>query len=87
MEMTLLPQFTGKNSGGQGQKPATYPVGVWVGHCLWAAIYTRKSLGKGDDRPAVCKGDKDEDKCLQRKGNIAKKACMAEQVHRRSPGP
>lgn len=78
--MTLLPQLTGKNTGGQGQKPAICPAGVWVGPCLWVAIYFRKSQGRRDSYS----GARDTDLGLWKKGNIAKEAYMAEQVHIRS---
>lgn len=77
--MTLLPQLTGKNTGGQGQKPATCPAGVWVKPCLWATVYIRKSQGRGDDWPTACKGTKDKDQSLQREGNTVKEASVAEQ--------
>lgn len=54
-----------------------------MGPCLWAAIYLRKSQGRRDS----CRGDKDKDLCLQKKGNIARDAYMAERVHIRPPGP
>lgn len=68
----LLPQLTGKNTGGQQQKPAICPPGVWVGLCLWAAIYLRESQGRRDGR----REDKGKGLCLWRKGNIVKEAYM-----------
>jgi hypothetical protein len=44
---------------------------------------TQRVTGRRDG----CRGDKDKDLYLQRKGNIAKEAYMAERVHIRSPGP
>lgn len=84
--MILLPQLIGKNTGGQGQTPATCPTGMWVRHCLWATVYIRKSQGRVDGWPMVHKGTKNKDQFLQRKGNVVKKAYMVEQIPRASPG-
>ena len=48
-----------------------------------ATAETQRVTGRRDG----CRGDKDKDLYLQRKGNIAKEAYMAERVHIRSPGP
>lgn len=53
-----------------------------MGPCLWAAIYLRRQ-GRRDS----CSGARDKDLGLWKKGNIAKEAYMAEQVHVRSRGP